>query len=306
MNNPLVSVIMNCYNSDKFLFDAIKSIINQTYVNWELIFWDNQSSDNSSAILKSFNDQRIKYFYSESHTKLGLARNKAIARAKGSLIAFLDCDDVWYPEKLQKQVPLFINDNIGIVICDTIFFNEKKIIRQLYKYSKPPKKGIFKKSLTNYFISLETVVVRKKALDSLKSHFNPNYQVIEEFDVITRILYKWDLGYVDEVLSKWRVDENSGTWKYPELFPLETEDFIKNMSEHIEDFHLNFQTEIKWLKYKIAIQKSIVCWRNGDVGSVRTLIKPYFLKNNHATILYFWTFFPFKTFDIFYKYRRGL
>ena len=64
-NKPLVSIIMNCYNGEKYLKHSIKSIINQKYVNWELIFWDNKSTDNSAKILKKFKDKRIKYFYAK-------------------------------------------------------------------------------------------------------------------------------------------------------------------------------------------------------------------------------------------------
>ena len=63
-DNPLISIIMNCYNGEKYLQEALDSVINQTYKNWEIIFWDNQSTDNSSFILKSYKDHRIKYFYS--------------------------------------------------------------------------------------------------------------------------------------------------------------------------------------------------------------------------------------------------
>lgn len=79
MNNPLVSVIMNCYNSETYLKDAIA----QTYENWEIIFWDNQSIDKSPKIVKSYTDKRIKYFYAPEHTLLGEARNKAIEKADG-------------------------------------------------------------------------------------------------------------------------------------------------------------------------------------------------------------------------------
>ena len=109
MNNqdrPLISIIMNCHNSAKFLKEAIESVLNQTYTNWELIFWDNLSTDESAKILKSYDDCRIKYFISKEFTSLGKVRNFAINQSKGRFIAFLDCDDLWHPEKLSKQIPL--------------------------------------------------------------------------------------------------------------------------------------------------------------------------------------------------------
>ena len=88
MNNNLISIIMNCYNGEKYIKRAITSILNQTYQNWELIFWDNVSNDNSSKILKSFSDNRIKYFLSNKHEKLYKARNSALKMANGNFIAF--------------------------------------------------------------------------------------------------------------------------------------------------------------------------------------------------------------------------
>ena len=65
MENPLISILMNCYNGEKFLFDSINSVISQTYENWELVFWDNRSTDNSKKIFKSYKDKRLKYFLSK-------------------------------------------------------------------------------------------------------------------------------------------------------------------------------------------------------------------------------------------------
>ena len=94
-NNPLVSIIMNCHNGEKYLKKSIKSVISQNYKNWELIFWNNQSKDNSKKIFKLFNDKRLKYFESKKFQKLYEARNSAIKNAKGEYICFLDTDDWW-------------------------------------------------------------------------------------------------------------------------------------------------------------------------------------------------------------------
>ena len=88
--NPLVSIIMNCYNGEKFLNESIKSVLNQSYKNWELIFWDNMSSDNSSKIIKKIDDSRIKYYLSNKFEKLYKARNLALEKASGKFICFLE------------------------------------------------------------------------------------------------------------------------------------------------------------------------------------------------------------------------
>ena len=95
---PLVSVIMNCYNGDRFLRQAIDSVYCQTYDNWEIIFWDNASTDSSAKIARSYDD-KIRYFLATKNTPLGEARNLALNKASGKYVAFLDCDDLYFPNK---------------------------------------------------------------------------------------------------------------------------------------------------------------------------------------------------------------
>ena len=101
---PLVSVIVNCFNGEQYLHKALSSILSQTYKNWEIIFWDNQSSDNSKKIFSEFKDKRFKYYFSKEHTSLYKARNEAIKISNGDIIAFLDTDDWWDKNKLELQL----------------------------------------------------------------------------------------------------------------------------------------------------------------------------------------------------------
>ena len=134
-NQPLVSVIMNCFNGEKYLRGAIDSVISQTYKNWEIIFWDNQSNDNSAQIFKEYKDERLKYYCAPSHIEiLYKARNYALKKANGEFIAFLDVDDWWLPEKLEKQIPLFDDPEVGMVYGNAwLFFEKKKQKKNLQK-----------------------------------------------------------------------------------------------------------------------------------------------------------------------------
>ena len=114
-NKNLVTIILNCYNGEKYLIEALKSIENQTYKNWELVFWDNLSTDKSKEILKSFKNKKFRYFKSKKHTSLYSARNLAIRKAKGEYISFLDCDDTWENNKLKKQIKLFEDKKVAVV-----------------------------------------------------------------------------------------------------------------------------------------------------------------------------------------------
>ena len=195
--STLVSIIMNCHNGEKYLNKSIGSILKQSYQNWELIFYNNNSSDESERSVKKFKDHRIKYFLFKKLLSLGNARNEALKNAKGDLIAFLDCDDIWYSEKLERQVPEFDDDKVGIVTCNTIFLI-KKAEKILYKNDKPKIGLVARDLLRNYHLSLETIMIRKKALFQLDYWFDEDFNVIEEYDLLIRICFNWKLSYVDK------------------------------------------------------------------------------------------------------------
>lgn len=103
--NELVSIIMPSYNTANYIEESVKSVIAQTYSDWELIIVDDCSTDNTDAVVSPFlTDPRIKYFKNEKNSGAAVSRNRALREAKGKWIAFLDSDDLWLPEKLQKQI----------------------------------------------------------------------------------------------------------------------------------------------------------------------------------------------------------
>lgn len=109
--NELVSIIMPSYNTAKFISETIQSVLEQTYTNWELIIVDDCSTDNTDEVVSLFlSDARIHYLKNEKNSGAALSRNRALREAKGRWIAFLDSDDLWLPEKLEKQIK-FMEDN---------------------------------------------------------------------------------------------------------------------------------------------------------------------------------------------------
>lgn len=110
MIDGLVSVIMPSWNTARFIAESIQSVIDQTYQNWELLIVDDCSTDNTDEVVASFKDSRIKYFKNEKNSGAALTRNRAIREAQGEWIAFLDSDDLWEPQKLEKQIA-FMNNN---------------------------------------------------------------------------------------------------------------------------------------------------------------------------------------------------
>jgi glycosyltransferase involved in cell wall biosynthesis len=185
-NYPLVSIIMNCYNGETYLAEAVKSILFQTYKNFEVIFWDNKSNDESANIYKSFNDKRLKYFLSNEHTSLYEARNLAIKKSKGKLIAFLDADDLWSGDKLYLQIKKFKNKKVGLVFSNYYFLNQTTGKKKLAYKKKLPEGIIFNELLKNYFIGINTVVM-KKSIFKNKNIFNKKFNIIGDFDFFIRI-----------------------------------------------------------------------------------------------------------------------
>ena len=112
MINGLVSVIVPAYNCEKFIGETIDSVLAQTYKNWEMIIVDDCSSDHTRDIVLEFasQDSRIKYYFLQENSGAAVARNTAMERAKGEYMAFLDSDDIWLPEKLEKQLS-FMKEN---------------------------------------------------------------------------------------------------------------------------------------------------------------------------------------------------
>ena len=100
----MVSIIMPSYNTGKYIAQSIQSVINQTYQSWELIIVDDHSEDDTVDIVRRFKDRRIKLFRAKKNCGAARCRNKALYEAQGKWIAFLDSDDLWYPEKLSRQI----------------------------------------------------------------------------------------------------------------------------------------------------------------------------------------------------------
>jgi glycosyltransferase involved in cell wall biosynthesis len=290
---PLVSVIMNCLDSETYLREAIDSVYAQTYANWEIIFWDNASSDNSPAIAQSYGDGRLRYFRGETTVPLGQARNLAIAQSRGDLIAFLDCDDIWLPAKLEKQVPLFLADGaVGLVYSDTLFFNENEE-RRLYARRTPYRGHRFAELLNSYLISLETAVVRRAALDSLDHAFDPAFNAVEEYDLFVRIGLNWKIDFVPEVLAKWRVHAGSWTWRAPDRFTEEKRVMLERLQTDpsVVARHADALADA-W--HAQALAEAQALWKRGESRAARRAMPLGSLRTTRAALVWVATFFPYR------------
>ncbi|MDI6758016.1 MAG: glycosyltransferase family 2 protein, partial [Endomicrobiia bacterium] len=170
--SPRVSVMMNCHNSARYLKEAIDSVYSQTFGDFEIIFWDNASTDSSAEIAKSYTDGRLRYFRSDEKTTLGKARNLALKKSEGEYVTFLDCDDIWLPEKLEKQVAAFERGKADFVYSNYYIYNQRKNVKKL-AFSGPQPEGLaFEDLFLRYPIGILTVALKISKLSAMEELFD--------------------------------------------------------------------------------------------------------------------------------------
>ena len=298
----MVSVIMNCLNCSRYLTEAINSVYTQTCTDWEIIFWDNASTDNSAKIAQSY-DGPLRYFRGEQTLPLGAARNRALQQARGEFIAFLDCDDLWLPEKLEKQIPLFEDPKVGLVFCDTIFFNQRGNTRRLYDKKTYHTGCCFAELLANYFLSLETVIIRRSVLDTQQEWFDGRFEMIEEADFFRRISYNWKLAMVNQPLAKWRVHPKSWTWTKPQLFFEETSLMLDKYRRLFPEFDKKFSKEIQILEKRMSIGRALYLLKSGRKKLGRKHLTSHIFDNPKMAALFLMSFLPTSLFSFLCRLR---
>jgi len=214
-SKPLVSIIMNCYNSDRFLKEAIDTVYDQSYQNWELIFWDNASNDQSSTIARSYDD-KVKCFRSEKTTILGEARHQAVKKVKGKYLAFLDCDDLWMKSKLENQVNIFLesDNNLALVYGRSeIISDQKRQNSHFPKYNQTLYQGnIFKYLCEGNFIPFVSAMVDKEKFHECGG-FSKDIKHSTDYVLFLKLANKYEVKAMDGVHCKYRMHEGNLTKK---------------------------------------------------------------------------------------------
>ena len=251
---PLVSVILNCYNSAKFLKKSIKSVIAQSYKNWELVIFDNCSNDNTKLeVLKFKKNKKIKYFKSKKLVNLYHARNLAIKKTNGSLITFLDADDWWLKNKLKKQVNFLEKyKNSNIVYTNLFLFNEIKNKIKLFSKDSLYNGNITQSLLNKFKMPILTTMIRKKIF--LKNKFDKRYSIIGDFDLFVRISLKEKIFSIQEPLAYYRIHSSNMTTQKIDLNIKELEKWLSE--HHNKKFFKNYDfSNIKKIIQTLKVKK---------------------------------------------------
>lgn len=202
-DKPLVSIIMPAYNAENTIAESIKSVLKQNYQNWELLVINDGSKDNTSGIVNSFTDIRIKLI-EQKNAGVANARNNGIRQSKGEYIAFLDSDDLWLEEKLEKQIDKLLETNNVIIHSKTLCFDSDPTVTMDCMVHVELDFDDKDKILIYDFISILTVIVSKSVIDEI-GFFDENLKGTEDWDMWIRILQKYNIVYIDDFLTKYRV-----------------------------------------------------------------------------------------------------
>ena len=285
---PTVSINLCCYNSEKYLRETLDSIVNQTYKDWELVIINDGSTDSTESIIYEYINKGYPIIYHYQENKgLGYSRNEALKRSQGEFIAFIDHDDIWMPEKLEKQIPLFDNPEVGLVYSDVINFNENGKSHRCYGGKVHYKGECFNDLLQNYVLSMPTVIIRSTVLEKENEWFDPRFNLIEEYDFFIRIAYRWQLDMCPEVLAKHRIHLASSSWVKRDLF---FNEHLMLLDKYAGLFP-NFSTDYYSLLLKrIHISKAHYLWITKKGKQARKFLLPYMFKNQKAFYLYFVSF----------------
>jgi len=204
---PLVSIVTPCYNCEEYIASTIESVLNQTYDNFEMIIVDDISTDKTTDIIKKYQkkDKRIKLIVLEEKGGASIARNRAIKEAKGKYIAFLDSDDMWYEEKLEKQISWMEENNINFSYTDYEYIDEKNEKINIKRVC-PPKMSYFRMLLGDS-IGCLTVIYNREKTGLIQI---PRIDKRNDYALWCKALKKIRVGYkYNEILSIYRKGNNS-------------------------------------------------------------------------------------------------
>ena len=287
----LFSIVLPTYNHAKLIGNAIKSIVNQTYKNWELIIIDNHSTDNTSDIISSFKNNKIKVFKIKNNGVIASSRNLGIKMSNGDWIAFIDSDDIWYPNKLSSVFKNINKKRNYHVFCHNELkknMKTNKIINLIYG---PSTRNFYAYMLKNgNKLSTSSTVISKNYIKSKKLLFreDANLITVEDYDfwlLLARSNAKF--YFINKFLGEYRIHDTN--------MSITNSNFYNNLIFLIHDHVYNKQNFEKrknrlFLKiyFRIMISKSIFFFRNKNIYDF--LKQLFFLIKIFPKVLYSFIF----------------
>jgi glycosyltransferase involved in cell wall biosynthesis len=286
---PLVSVIIPTYNHANFLELALQSVIDQTYHNWEIIVVDNHSTDNTDEIVNKFKEYNIKLFKIHNNGIIGASRNLGIKEAKGEWVAFLDSDDIWYKEKLERSInALQENPDVKVISTDELMVN--KINREEHVLHHGPYCPDFYKTLlvSGNRLSTSATLVKKTFLDSTGILFREKKEFVtaEDYDFWMQLAHA-DPGFafVRSVQGEYIIHATNHSGQLKRHFA-SVEAVLKDHVFFIQKFTDRKESLWKFVCARFLLNSAINFFRQRNFGSAVKIITGTLLKQPIATIKY--------------------
>lgn len=206
-----VDVIIPSYNRAKTIGRAIESVLNQTYPYVNVVVVDDGSSDNTEQIVKSYSDPRVKFFRHPKNRGACAARNTGIDNSTGEFIAFLDSDDAWFPEKIEKQLAFLQENNGEITFCS--YLRVEKNITCLYP-ARHYTGDLHSQLLQGNFLSNGVILAKRESFDQ---HFDEALPRMQDWDIMLRLSKTHNIIHQHEPLAYYYVQEDSITMNHNKL-----------------------------------------------------------------------------------------
>jgi len=272
--------VLPTYNRAYILKRAVDSILNQTFKDFELIIVDDGSTDNTKALIDSFSDSRIKYVKHDKNKGLAASRNTGIISAQGAFIANQDSDDIWFSEKLEKELAVFESapSDIGIVYSRLKkHFNDNRV--EFYPHDKQsPKEGnLHKTLLKRNFITMQCALIKKECFKD--EMFDESLPALQDWDLWIRISKKWKFKYVPYIGCEAFVSPDSITKKRKvraqarkTIFYKHKKDFEKYSDVFAKLAYMIATSELRWGDRKLAKEYLYEAWQKQPFN-IRYLLK---------------------------------
>jgi len=254
MKKPTVTILMPVYNAEKYIKEAIESIINQTFTDFEFLIIDDGSSDNSLNIINNYKDNRIRLYKNEQNIKLISTLNKGIELAKGKYIARMDADDISLPQRIEKQVE-FMEKHPEIGALGTAFISFDDNNKYFYKTIYPSDHfSICVGMLYKMQLCHSSVIIRSKTIIDNNLRFSLNFLHAEDYDFFYRLSRHAKLANLKQCLYKRRLHNEQVSNVYEDIQKNKSREIIKiqfnNIGVNLSDAQIDIFTEINYCHYQ--------------------------------------------------------
>jgi len=238
--------------------ETIDSILNQTFKDFELIVVDNESVDNTEEVVKSYADKRIRYFKHQNNGIIAVNRNYGISKAQSEYIAFCDDDDLWMPEKLERQLLEFEKDSqLGLVCSNGIYFDKNGEHGEMIKTKLKDGDFTFESLIWHNYIPSPSVLVKKEVIDDVGIlDESPEFFACEDYEFWLRIAKKYRIKYIGSPLVKYRIHPGAHRYTKSDIEAAERDRALyrKLLDKKILNFEL-YQKRLNKLNRRILLLK---------------------------------------------------